>query len=187
MKDFDFDGTALIDFDSEEATLDPDAFFVDDGITWTGASNTAITGLGHLVAKTVAVFADSLVQTSKVVAAGGGITIDTAATKVQAGLAYGAMMKTIDLELQTRAGTSQGKRKHISNAIVRVHESGTFKMGSSKTKMDTKTVTAGKVFTGDEDMTFPGGYQRHAYIYIDCTDPVPNTILSIMPSVDVNE
>ena len=75
-----------------------DAWFVDSGLQYSGAPATVISGLDHLQGKTVAVFADGLKQTSKVVA-GGQITLDTAASKVQVGLPYTAKLLTLNLNL----------------------------------------------------------------------------------------
>lgn len=185
MKDFDFDSEE-IDFDEETADLDHDAFFVDDGITYSGASTVTIP-VAHLIGKEVAVFADGVVQANKTVAAGGNITIATAAVKVQAGLPYTPRQKSVDLEVAAQRGTSQGKIKRITEIGIRVHESGTFKYGSAWDKMDTYTVADGKVVTKDVIKTLPSGYKGKAYIYIEGVGATPLTIVALMPKLEINE
>jgi len=87
-----------------------DAFFVDSGITKTGSGFTTFDGLDHLEGEEVRILADGAVQAPKTVS-GNEITLDTAADKAHAGLAYNASIETLPLEGGNPIGTAQAKIK----------------------------------------------------------------------------
>lgn len=77
--------------------LDPaDAFFVDAGMTYSGAPATTISGLTWLEGKTVNILADGAVHPQRVVT-GGSITLDNPASKVQIGLPITADIQTLPM------------------------------------------------------------------------------------------
>jgi hypothetical protein len=98
-----------------------DAFFVDCGMTYSGAPATTITGLSHLEGKTVNILADGAVVAPQVVA-GGGITLQQAASKVQVGLPITADLRTLPLALEI-PGYGQGTRKNVNKVFLRVADS----------------------------------------------------------------
>ncbi len=73
-----------------------DSFYVDFGLTYDGSSTTSITGLHHLEGATVQVLADGHYIGTKTVS-GGGITLDQAASVVQAGLGYTATIESMNV------------------------------------------------------------------------------------------
>lgn len=174
------------------------AFFVDSGITYNGASTTTITGLDHLEGETVSVLADASVGAAKVVASG-QITLDVAATVVHVGLPYTALIQTMKFNTQLQDGTAQGRQKRIVSAILKVNESGMFKLGRDEDNLQTATeqvinqTTGGisfiineapDLYTGDtRPYILDSEWDRYAQMVIVQDKPLPLTVLSIIPGV----
>ena len=163
-----------------------DAFFVESGVTKTGSGSTTFDGLDHLEGEEVRILADGVVQVPKTVS-GGEITLDTAADKAHAGLAYNASIETLPLEGGNPIGTAQAKIKRISSMVLRLYRSLTFYMGDVLGNEDVYSLGP-SVFTGDtEEQAFPGGYDTQGKVRIASYDPVPLTILAIMYELRVKD
>ncbi|MCK5642403.1 MAG: carbohydrate binding domain-containing protein, partial [Gammaproteobacteria bacterium] len=155
------------------------AFYIDDiSVIW----NTfkIFDGLTHLIGETVQVFADGLVQATKVVNGSGEITI-TAADKAHVGLAYDSTIETLPLEGGNPIGSAMGKIKRITNVVLRLYNSLAFTIGGI-TGGSTEDVDLGtSLFTDDTDkLDFYGDYEIGGQMKITITDPVPFTLLAIM-------
>ena len=174
----------LSSFDYDAAIAD--AFFVDDGITFSG-TGTSITGLAHLEGETVEILGDGLVQATKKVTSGAVTAATAIVAKAQVGFPFTSVLQTVNLEAGARSGTSQGKIKRIIQAIVRFLETGNASMGYDSTRTDAISFTAGALTSGDKIINFPKGWNREAYVYIKSDDPLPCNVLCIIPEVETNE
>lgn len=172
----------------------PDAFFVDDGLTYSGASTVTITGLYHLEGETVKVLGDGIVYPDEVVA-GGSITLSTAVTKAQVGLALpDAQLQTMRLEGGNPQGTAQGKKKRITKLVMRFKDTGEgIKYGANFTTMDEHNLrdTADlmdsfvPLFSGDTPaLSMPSGWEREGRVAIAHDQPLPCTVIAIMPDMN---
>jgi hypothetical protein len=177
MADFDY-GTDL-----------EDAYFVDCGLSYNGAPTITITGLNHLEGETVAVLADGIVQTSKTVN-NGTIALDTAASVVHVGLPYISELEPLDLQGGSLEGTSQGKIKRIHGVALYLYNSVGGEIGQDEDTTERlfyKEETDGEgekldPFTGiKDDFNFSGDWQLEGRVYIKHEDPLPFTVLSILP------
>ena len=141
---------------------------------------TTFTGLTHLIGETVQVFADGLVQATKVVSGAGEITIP-ASNKAHVGLAYDSVIETLPLEGGNSVGTAMGKIKRISNVVLRLYKSLKFKL-SDLDESDIDTIDLGiTLFTDDtEELDFYGDHETGGQMRITIDDPVPFTLLAIM-------
>jgi hypothetical protein len=177
------------DFEDQE-----DCWFVDCGLKYDGAGATTFTGLDHLEGKTVSILADGAVMPDATIASG-TFTLDSAASVVIAGLPYTSILEPMDLETREEGGTSQGKRKKIHNVIVRFYKTLGAKIGSGAGNLDiipfrTPSDLMGSpppLFTGDKIVPFTGGWDRHGYIRITQEQPLPLTVLAIIPLVNTND
>ena len=103
--------------------VDPaDAFFVDCGLTYSGAAVTTISGLSHLEGKVVNVLTDGAVHPQCVVVSG-SITLQYAASKVQVGLPITSDAKTLPVSAQIDNAFGQGRYKNVNKAWLRVYRS----------------------------------------------------------------
>jgi hypothetical protein len=167
-----------------------DAFYVDCGITYDGTATTSISGLDHLEGETVQVLADGAVQPSKVVT-GGAITLDRAASVVHVGLQFDSRLVPMRLEGGSQLGTSQGKTKRIDGLVIRFLDTLGGKMGMYGGRMDdistrnpaTPMGSPPPFFSGDVVCDFPGDYDTDALIEIRQDQPLPMTVVAIMPNL----
>jgi len=181
-----------------EANFDGDideAFFVDSGLTYRGDPATTVYGLGHLAGRTVAVLADGAVQTDRVVAQDGSITLDRPASVVHAGLPYVSRLQPMRLEAGSARGTAQTKLKRITKVAVRFHDTLGGKVGPNADSLETvcfrsSTTPMGRsagAWTGDKIINFPRGWNRDGILTVVQDQPLPMTVLLIVPTLVVNE
>lgn len=172
------------------AAITEDAFFVDSGLTYDGVAVTTITGLEHLAGKTVAILGDGAVIASKVVSVAGTVTLPYSASVVSVGLPYTSTMATMPLVLTDSSGSVLGKKKRISTVRIKFYGSYGGEIGSDGTSYDAINfpLVANEValFTGDKEVSFPGGFDSYGKIYMRQVLPLPCTILSLMPDVMVD-
>jgi hypothetical protein len=177
------------DQDGTEGDDQADAFYVDSGLTYDGASTTTITGLDHLEGETVQILADGAVQPDKTVS-GGAITLTRSASKVQVGLQAIARLVPMRLEGGNPEGTSQGKLSRITDLVIRFVDTLGGKAGLMGRTLDaisfrspsTLMGSAEAIRSGDFHMTFPGDWERDEFLEIRQEQPLPMTVAALMPN-----
>lgn len=174
----------------EDGDDQEDAFFVDCGLTYSGAAATTISGLDHLEGETVSVLADGATHPDATVSSG-QITLDRSATKVHVGYGYNSDGKSLRLEAGAQDGTAQGKTKRIHRVVIRLNESLGLKVGPSFDNLDTvyfrtsadEMDTAPALFTGDKEVLWDGDYETEGQLCWRQDQPLPLHILALMPQV----
>jgi len=148
-----------------------------------------ISGMSHLEGKTVAILADGNVEAQQTVASG-AITISNPASKIHIGLPIQADVQTLNLELGQP--TQQGKKKSISEVTLRVEESRGGKIGYDsdhltefKQRAYEPYGTATSLKTGDIKVTMPSTWASEGSIFFRQDDPLPMTLLAVIPEVSV--
>jgi len=173
-----------------------DAFFVDSGLTYSGSAATSISGLSHLEGETVVALADGNVVRNLTVTSG-SITLPFAAAKVHVGLPYDAAITTLDLDLgmMRGLGTVQGRSKTISEVTFRVEKTRGIWLGTSDETRESGKLIEWKqraneawsdpidMYTGDFNMTPIADWTNGGNIVVKQFDPLPMTILAVMPDV----
>ena len=180
------------DFDEESAL--PDAFFVDSGLTYEGTFVTTVSGLSHLEGQTVSVLVDGATHPDRVVT-GGSITLQVAGEKIHAGLSAPAVLQTMRLEAGAGDGTAQGKTKRITKAVIRFLATLGAKAGADENNLDEIQFRkpadpmnqAVPLFTGDQMVEWPNGYDFDGYLMIKQDQPLPITVIAIMPQVHTQD
>ncbi len=169
-----------------------DCYFVDCGLTYDDVPITTITsGLDHLEGKTVQVLADGAVRSNCVVT-GGSITLAspaTAASVIHVGLPYTSTLKTMRLEIMSQEGTAQSKLKRIHQVAVRLYKTLGCKIGPNADNLETiyfripghPMGSPSPLFSGDKVVDFRGDYEMEGQILIIQDQPLPLTIVAIMP------
>lgn len=175
-----------------------DAFFVDSGLTYQGAPASVMTGLGHLEGREVVALADGNVVRGLTVS-GGQVTLPYAASKVHVGLPMTASLQTLDLDLGqiNGLGTVQGRQKSVSEVCLRVENTRGIWIGSEdglrgdprlveyKQRSTEAWNEAIQMFTGDIHMTPHWDWNTSARVWVKQFDPLPMTVLAIMPDVTI--
>lgn len=167
-----------------------DSYFVDCGLTYDGASTTSITGLDHLEGEEVAVLADGNVVSGLTVTSG-AITLPNAAEKVHVGLGYTSDIKTLNFHYQTQQGTVADKTRYINSVVIKMKDSRSLFAGPSFDRLSEVPFRENEnygdpiaLFTGDKPVAIEQAEDfRQAVICIRNTDPVPITVLSIIPRI----
>ena len=172
-----------------------EAFYVDCGLTYRGQEATTISGLEHLEGQTVQALVDGAASPDQVVQ-GGKIELQYPGSIVHIGLAAPCAMATMSLEAGATNGTAQGKKKRLTNVIVRMLNSLGGNLGPSLNDLETLNFRRPSqhmnnpppLFTGDtEPIPWKGGYERDARIWYTNDQPLPVTLLAIMPVISTSD
>lgn len=179
-------------------TFNEDAFYVDAGLSYHGSPQTVFSDLDHLEGQVVAVVADGLVvyngdpagtSAAAYTVSAGAITIPTAARDVHIGLAIRySDLETLSIDAQ--GSNVRDKRKAIHGVKVLVEASSrTFFAGPDATRLRKfdrqKWQSADKQATGAFEVLIPTTWSDEGNVLIRQKDPLPLTIIGIMPNVDV--
>ena len=183
------------EFDGTDATI-ADAFYVDCGLTYSGASTSTISGLDHLKNTTVSILANGAVHPQKTVSATGTVTLDFPVTKAQIGLQMTAKMRTMRIEGGSQQGTAQGKTKRTDQILLRVYKSLGGYVGPNEAQLDPLIYreadapmdTPPAMVSGDlEPIPFDDDYTTEGYWMVVCPDPHPFNIITTSPRCNVYE
>lgn len=185
----------------EHGDLQKDAFYVDGGLTYSGAATSTLTGLFHLAGETVSILADGAVRPDAVVSATGTLTLLSNASTVQIGYTYNSDGQSLRPDAGAAKGTAQGQTMRSHRVFFRLHDTGGLSVGANfdstgygkltpitfRTSADLAD-TAVPLFTGDKgDFAWEGGYTTENYVCWRMNQPLPGTIVAIMPSLDTQE
>ena len=99
-------------------------------------------------------------------------------------------MELPNVEIKTGDGTMQGRKKQISNCILRLSNSLGGMVGPDINTMDLmnfdeqNAVSDIKLFTGDKYMTLPiGGFNNEGRVIIVTDEPYPFNLLAVVREV----
>lgn len=179
-----------------------DAFFVDCGLTYAGTAATIITGLDHLDGEEVVALANGNVVRGLTVGAvtgGIGVVLPNAATKVHIGLAMDVLLETLNLDLGqvNGLGTIQGRTKSIAQVTLRVEKTRGIFVGPYDGSRDSVHLVeykqrsteawneAIRLYTGDVPITTPWDWNTNGRTVVRQFDPLPMSILALMPDVKI--
>lgn len=163
-----------------------------------GISVTAVTGLDHLEAETVAVLADGGTDKPNKTVSAGSITLAYDYFVINVGLPYDQIIRTLPKEAGSQRGTSQGKKQKISEVGFKLYRSfkGFEYGGKYAWDADTMDVAGTRdpstllgtpelLYSGVlPNLSFQDDYQYGSRVYIKNSDPLPIELLSIITTVD---
>lgn len=174
---------------SRQFTAQADAFFVDCGLTYSGAAATTISGLAHLEGKTVSILADGAVHPQRVVT-GGAITLDQAASKVQIGLPITADLQTLPLAAQIDNAFGQGRYKNANKLWLRVYRSSGIFAGPDASNLTeakqrtTEPYGSPPALKSDEiQILLSPSWGDSGQVFVRQADPLPLTVVSMTAEV----
>lgn len=167
-----------------------EAFFVDSGLTYSGAPASTF-HLPHLAGEGVVALADGNVVKRLTADEDGYVTLPFAASLVHIGLPYAAAFETLDLDIGlVRGGTVQGKLKTVSEATIRVEKTRGIWTGPTennlveyKQRSTEAWNEAISAYTGDITITPMWDWTKGGTTWVKQFDPLPMTILALMPDV----
>jgi hypothetical protein len=167
-----------------------DAFFVDAGLSYSGASTSTLAGLDHLEGKTVAILADGAVRPTAVVT-GGQITLDAPCTKAQVGLPITADLQLLPMAVEAQA-FGQGRTKNVNRVWMRVYQSLGIRAGPSLTRLTEYAARTTEVFgsppnlqTKECEIVLDPEWTDGGQVYVRQSDPLPLTLVSMILEAEV--
>lgn len=162
-----------------------DEFFVDAGLTYSGAPATVISGLDHLEGKTVSILGDGAVFPQQAVTSG-TITLANAVSVAHIGLQYTADLFTLPVGPQLDAGFAQGKPKNVNKAYLRVAGTGGIFCGPNADQLvEAKQRTTEpygsppRLLTEVVEIVLDPEWGIDGQVLIRQVDPLPLTLVSL--------
>lgn len=169
-----------------QSTDGQDGFFVDCGLTYSGAPQSIFTGLAHLEGKTVAALADG-VAIDGLTVTGGSVTLDEPASVVHVGLKVVTDIKTLPVAFEAQ-GYGQGRPKNVNKAWLRVFSTRDIRAGPAFDKLRewaSRRIenydSPPDLYTGEAEISFTPSWGSDGEICIRHDQPLPFTLLSITP------
>lgn len=122
------------------------------------------------------------------------IHVSPAASVISLGLPYTADLETLNVEINLNDGTIQDRIVQVGKVTVRYLKSRGGWVGSDSEHLDQLIQRSNEnygdpiaLYTGDLDITIDGDFQSNGRVFIRQTDPLPMTILAVMPQVITGE
>lgn len=186
--------------EARESTVLADAFFVDCGITLTGAGDLegTISGLDHLEGKQVAVLADGIVianpnRGTGLTVTGGAIELPVndalPASTLQIGLPYLSDIETLDID--TPQGSSRKDTKMLMSrvSLFLAETQGGIHVGQSEPAgidpledLTELELDSSALVTDSVDLQgIVATWNNNGRMFVRQVDPVPVTILAVIP------
>ena len=159
------------------------------GGTFKGVTNV-VTGLSYLEGEKVKINADGGSVEPQIVSSG-QITLTNYFNKIYVGLWQDRIIRPMRIEINLQSGSTQTKIKRINQVRFRLFNTLGGKVGYDLDNLspilydrDYLGVTPDTV-TGDKSIAFAGRYSTEGWIYIVQDEPLPMTVLSIMPDMGI--
>lgn len=144
----------------------------------------------ELAGEKVTVIGDGRMYSGLTVSQDGIVTLPAAVQHAFIGLPYRSIVELPNVEIKTGDGTMQGRRKQISNCILRLSNSLGGMVGPDINTLDLmnfdeqNAVSDIKLFTGDKHMTLPiGGFNNEGRVIIVTDEPYPFNLLAVVREV----
>ena len=180
-------------------------YFVDCGIKYNayklpkdnplyGKAIQSLSGLTWLANETVKITVDGAAHQDVTVDSTGHIDLDFEGKFITIGLYAPAKYQSLYLDPEA-GGTNfaQGHNQNIPRAFIRLFNTMGGKIGPSFDKMEELQYrtpqdlmdTAISLFTGEQQLNFPASWNHFAQVCVEQDEPLPMTILAIIPEVKV--
>lgn len=144
----------------------------------------------ELAGEKVTVIGDGRIYSGLTVSQDGTVTLPAAVQHAFIGLPYRSIVELPNVEIKTGDGTMQGRKKQISNCILRLSNSLGGMVGPDINTMDLvnfdeqNAVSDIKLFTGDKHITLPiGGFNNEGRVIIVTDEPYPFNLMAVVREV----
>jgi len=175
-----------------------DAFFVDSGLSRKGATLIdEVWGLDHLTGEDVVGLVDGNVVRGLKVDNQGRVKLPFKGKVIHLGLGYESTIETLPLDLGSvqGLGTVQGRFKSVSQVTLRVDRTRGIWVGAKDGTRESGNLVeykqrgteawneATRLYTGDVEIVTPWDWNKTGSVVVKQFDPLPMSILGIMPDV----
>lgn len=180
-----------------ETTCDPDCFYVDSGLVYTGRPVSRVSGLDHLEGLEVNVLAGGA-QHPQATVRDGAVDLVGPASPVVVGLPYEWRVTPMRLEGFSPRGTVQGKNVLITEMTLRLYKTldlNWMRLGAydgkswavSFRKSEGAMDAPPDPYTGDIVLPMPGGWFEDSRVRLWGDGAFPATITMMIPTATVNK
>ena len=170
-----------------------DQYFVDCGMQIESKDGrSTVTGLDHLEGKVVAILADGFVLPQQKVVAG-SVNLGYTYHKISVGLPIESVLETLPLELTGQDGSTLARRKRVHKLLLMFKDSSGGRFGLKEGKLDEikwRTSEAYgeaiQLYSGKQEVLMPSAsFEKTVQILVKQNEPLPLTVLSIVPEMQV--
>ena len=154
------------------------------------AGTSEVNGLEHLANTSVDVLADGRALRDLVVDENGVLKLPSSYRNITVGLRYESVIELPNVEVQLQNGTMQGRKKKISEAILRLENSLGGRIGGVVECCDSiiydefMNTDSPTLYTGDKRIRLPnipnGGFMTEGRVIITHDDPYPFNLSAIV-------
>lgn len=164
------------------------AFFVDAGLTYTGAAVTNVSNLWHLEGATVSILADGAVCPQQVVTNGTlPAALPVAAGTISIGLPYLSDLETLPVAIEGEMAAAQGMNKNVNAVYMRLNASSSVFVGPTlarTTEMKQRTTepygSPPNAVSDVVKIVISPSWNYNATISVRQPNPLPVTVLSMV-------
>lgn len=153
-----------------------------------------LTGLEHLEGETVSILADGNVEPQQVVTGGTLPQAFSTSSKVHLGLPYNSDLETLDVDFTLNKMDTKTKLKGISEVTAIVEESRGLFAGPDADNLeefaqreDENYNEPTELLTGRMALAIPATWSEGGRVFVRQSDPLPLTILAIIPEVEISD
>lgn len=179
-------------WDEDAGTDIAEAFFVDDGATFSGTPATQFS-VPWLEGAQTLILADGAEHPPQIVPPGGLLTIPVAASVVTLGRPYTARLTTLRPEIPRRDGSGQGRAKRVVALIASLIDSFSVLAGSINGRLDrlvkraaTDPMTPGPpMFSGwTDNRAIGGGNDKDGRVTLEDRSPFPWILTATVSKIE---
>ena len=167
------------------------AFYLDSGLEYVGEPTKNLSGLEHLEGKEVSILADGAVMAPRIVQ-DGKIELDTEARHAVVGLSYNAKLETMPVEIIAQDGNSLGRKKQIHSLNVLFQSTVTAQVGRTFKRLEELKWRSNEPMGSPlnpksewQEIKTTGLAESMAGACIQSSDPLPMTVLAVVPELDI--
>jgi hypothetical protein len=164
-----------------------DSIFMDSALSYNGTATSNILGLDHLEGESVSILADGNVHPRQTVL-NGAISLNYDASKIHIGLPITAELQTLDVH--NTQNLSIGSQRTAHQVSLSVKDTRGLWVGTNadhlieyKQRSQSHGYDAVPAENDDITVIVPPDWTKKGRIYIQQRDPLPATILSIVPDI----
>jgi hypothetical protein len=165
-------------------------FHADSALQYVGSPVSAVTGMAHLVGETVFITGDGAVHPPQVVDVNGSVALQQAASIVEVGLPYATTVKNMRPDVDTKNGTSQGRKRRWSKIWVRLIDTLGGSINGEDIDYRSSADAMGQavpLFTGIKSKDAEEGWDSDGYVTLLQEQPLPFEVLAIAGVLSVEE
>ena len=191
--------------------IEDGAWYLDSALAYEGTPVSTVSGLGHLEGRVVEVLANDGAHPVRTVS-GGSVTLERPSSKVVVGLGYTSRLETLPVDAGAADGTAQSRRKRIGRASVLFEKTLGGQAGvaypargsdvsdlfqheqrvtyltpilwrRAQNLMDVAVYPQ----NGWQDITLPAAWDDDVSVVVEQSQPLPMTIVGMVPTQTVND